>query len=780
MVFGECSVLNDGRRVTAVWNDTGIYIADTFIEGPQLRLPDAAMTPTGRIWVVGAGQHGGVHVWSAATGWQQIPNMPPFGTRTIIRADGEGCRIAVAVSPTAWACVSVAPNGTVTQQSTGAIINGAGAAGMRDWDVAGAPRTSAPLDTQVAGQAVRGAVGIVTQIGAALPPLPDQIVVARGGQAGTLQLGAVEWSTLRLAPNGRWWVGTQFGATPKVFGGAVPTILPPLITSGEPPVPPQPPSLPAKATIASFQTPIQEGGTSRAVAKVTQGTPEQFRWQWMDAAGTWHTGALNPASDRDHTFNRPNGTQDNVFPSGAGRFPIRLQTIVNGLVMDQSSSTSRVIEVQSSVTPEPPIPPIPIEPPTPLPPGTARLGVPRGNGFQIIDDSGGWLAWGTSAFWLNGGYLREKQRAVDNLAWIAGERIDFARVIATGLKKDGVECSISPKDPNFQSTIAGLADEARAHGLRLQWSIFGATYDAPTKAERAKAVDLFCEALKGREASVQLVEIANEGWQNGFEGDAGRDELKDLVARVWTHLPAVLVAPTCPKPGDDVSPDKIEYYYKNTQATIQTHHYSRSTKAPDGVWRPTRKPWRESKFAVNGCCLLCQNNEPRGPDSSGTQTHDPLVLAMDAVTTWLCGVSTYVLHTGAGIFGIADPSRGRPANLWETTDIAAINSAIRTSRALLPPDLPNWTKHQANASSNPFTFVDVPEEQFTLAYAATSGNQIIQPVGGVVKDTTFTLRTGRCQGKVYHPVTGQVLEVFDQSYHAKVSQPAIIVMATRV
>jgi hypothetical protein len=76
--------------------------------------------------------------------------------------------------------------------------------------------------------------------------------------------------------------------------------------------------------------------------------------------------------------------------------------------------------------------------------------------------------------------------------------------------------------------------------------------------------------------------------------------------------------------------------------------------------------------------------------------------------------------------------------------------------------------------------VDVPGEQFTLAYAATSGNGIVQVVGGVVKATTFTLREGRCAGSVYHPVTGQVLETFDRSYHTSPGQPGVLVIATRV
>src|SRR6187401_229432 len=116
--FGEASVLDDGRRVLAPWDATGLSLGETFVSGPQLRLPDAALTPGGRVWAVGAGQNGGLHLWSAATGWQVLA-PGPFGKRTILRADGEGCRVAYANSPAAWTCVAVSPTGVVSQVSIG-------------------------------------------------------------------------------------------------------------------------------------------------------------------------------------------------------------------------------------------------------------------------------------------------------------------------------------------------------------------------------------------------------------------------------------------------------------------------------------------------------------------------------------------------------------------------------------------------------------------------------------------------------------------------------------
>ena len=245
VTFGECAILNDGRLVIAPWDATGLWVGATFVPGPHLRLPDACLTAGGRVWAVGAIQTGGVQVWSQSTGWLALPFPGPFGTRTIIRADGEGCRVAVATSATTWTCVGVSQSGAVAQISTGPVPNGGGGAGMRNWDSAGNPRSCAPIDSTVSGHPVRLAIteGPVT-IACGLGDLPDQLVLSKMGPLGTLQLCAPEWATLRLSSNGQWWVVTQFGTSPKVFSGAIPATVPPLITNTEPPVvePPIPPN----------------------------------------------------------------------------------------------------------------------------------------------------------------------------------------------------------------------------------------------------------------------------------------------------------------------------------------------------------------------------------------------------------------------------------------------------------------------------------------------------------------------------------------------------------
>ncbi len=239
-VFGETTVLNDGRRVMTPWKNRGIYVGDVFHDGPELRMPDAALTSTGKVWVCGRHQLDRyASVWLSSVGtWWTIPQAT-FGTRMILRADGEGCRVAFTTSPTTWVCVSVSPTGVFTVVSGGTVPNGDGGMGMRDWTSAGLPRPLSPLDQSLLGHQVRAAVtaGATTIAASVAPPLPPQSVMARGLEIGTLLLGGVDWTTPRLSPNEKWWVGVRYDGE-HIVGGAVPTLVPPLAGSGYRPVAP--------------------------------------------------------------------------------------------------------------------------------------------------------------------------------------------------------------------------------------------------------------------------------------------------------------------------------------------------------------------------------------------------------------------------------------------------------------------------------------------------------------------------------------------------------------
>lgn len=236
--FGESCVLNDGRRVVTPWRVRGVYIGEQKFDGPVLLRPDAALTLGGHVWVVAA--HAfvpGGSVWlDAVRQWWKIPH-PVYGSRMICRAVGEDCQIALTTTADNWIWLRVTPAGAFSTVATGKIPDRSGGNGMRDWDAAGHPRTMAPLDQVLLGHKVRGQLdqGTGTTIAGALPPLPDQTVIARGAQIGTLSMGL--GAELRLSANGKYWAATRYEGE-HMLGGVIPASIPPLQAGTTPPIDP--------------------------------------------------------------------------------------------------------------------------------------------------------------------------------------------------------------------------------------------------------------------------------------------------------------------------------------------------------------------------------------------------------------------------------------------------------------------------------------------------------------------------------------------------------------
>lgn len=260
----------------------------------------------------------------------------------------------------------------------------------------------------------------------------------------------------------------------------------------KPPIPPEPPPVSAKATITSFETPIKVSQTSRAVAKVTSGHADQFCWQWYDGH-TWRTGAVNNASDLDHTFNRKNAPFDNVFPLGPGSFPIRLQTFVNGQMTDQTG-TPRIITVE-------PLAPIPPEPPGPEP-GPAGAWRTDGKIFRRVDTGAGARYRGFTAFKL----CRLFTDGVDIVPFLNAYRgYNVARVwdyVTWTIPANGVAGWESCTPEQWRTFLAFMKDK----GLNVELTLL--TNDDPNRIPPAKA--LVAALSTGTRPTNLLIEIGNE------------------------------------------------------------------------------------------------------------------------------------------------------------------------------------------------------------------------------------------------------------------------------
>lgn len=326
----------------------------------------------------------------------------------------------------------------------------------------------------------------------------------------------------------------------------------------------------------------------------------------------------------------------------------------------------------------------------------ARRGLVRLADRTMVDDDGPFLGLGTSLFWGAWGYLHDRARLEQNLACAAGRLpeqgctagVDFIRVFAlVGPEGLWAQRTVSPEDVIDRQVVAGLTDLAYdAYGLRLEWTIVAGTTLADTPAKRREVTRALVQQLQGRAHKVQFVEISNEEKIDQAEHAA-------LAALVAAGLPN-LIALTAVDLGRYVE------YSAGTAATLRTAHLERDVSGTGGMFRPIRQA---REFVDHGPWV---SNEPIGFNSSVASDSDPARLALSAVYTWLCRGAAYVLHSGAGIYGLdyGSPYGQRRANLWEQPGFTETVQLINAARAVLPPDLPNWSWSNNNSAFPQFPF----------------------------------------------------------------------------
>ena len=326
-----------------------------------------------------------------------------------------------------------------------------------------------------------------------------------------------------------------------------------------------------------------------------------------------------------------------------------------------------------------------------------RPSVVHAEGSAFVDENGPFLALGTTLFWGLWGYEHDRDRLGRNLAAVSYAGFDYIRVLGIVGPEGWRDRTVDPRDSRWAGRVAELTDWAYdRYGLRVQWTVFGGVDSTPTPASRATAVERLARALEGRQHKVFAVEVANEGWQNGFGGDSGRQELKRLAARVRSRYEGLL-ATTAPRSIDCEAQAAL---YAGSPATLVTLHFPRV----EHQWTVLHDAWRSGRLSCAGLPDAYANNEPIGPYSSGRDDRDPLRLAMAAAVSWMSGVGAYVLHTGPGIRGggAEDRRARRPANIWETEHWGATTAALECVRFTLPPDLPAWTRRRGDARDHPF------------------------------------------------------------------------------
>jgi hypothetical protein len=401
-----------------------------------------------------------------------------------------------------------------------------------------------------------------------------------------------------------------------------------------------------------------------------------------------------------------------------------------------------------------------------------RTGVVRLSGSTFVDDGGAFNAVGASLFWATWGYKYNREKLERNLAAIAEAGFDYIRVLGVvGCSGPGLSaCGSSQADAwegkeadwrwsDYDDVIAGLTDLAYdQYGLRIEWTLIGdGQYNIPARNDRFNLVDRFLAMSRGREQKIIHFEIANEAYQNGFGGDSGAQQLREL-SRYMKDRSDNLIASSAP--GDTCEEGLL--FYQDGVADLATWHFSRHIATADGRWRPVRQPWGYKDCP--GLPAAAANNEPIGPGSSVNSERDPLKLAAHAVVTYIAKLPAYVFHSRVGVgIGERDGYHGNQ-DIWEMSGY----NAFVALKSYLPQDLTSWFQQNHYWDGHPFrTYGNGVLNQMWPDVNGSDG--VVRHYGTVQGDRFVTILVGirnfvelepksDVEFDVLDPVTGVVLQ----------------------
>jgi hypothetical protein len=403
-----------------------------------------------------------------------------------------------------------------------------------------------------------------------------------------------------------------------------------------------------------------------------------------------------------------------------------------------------------------------------------REGIVALDGRVFVDGAGPHLAVGASLFWGLWAYQHDRDKLVAHLDWLAQRGVDYIRVFGV-IGPRWPDRQIDPRDPNWDQDLAGLLDLSHDQfGLRVELTIWQDVDTTPTPADRLALISRIVGIAQARPAAIQYVEICNEGYADTSRFPSNwSTEAQRLATTLRAQTPHI-VAVTSPGGMD---PQAVAQWYGQATANLVTAHLPRDVVGGGaiGAWRYVRQVW-DPWIATS---LAWTNDEGKGPQSSVAEDADPMRLTMYAALTWLCGGAGFVLHTGAGVSGAGE--RGRVTNLWESANIEAILAGIRAARRLLPSDLPNWTRHNANAKFPQYPFdvgaVDAGDNGNMLrAFAATRDRRVVCMPIVVTRPALFQARWP-LHIDVYDPLTGALNDSADGAVTVPPCDAAILVGA---
>lgn len=361
---------------------------------------------------------------------------------------------------------------------------------------------------------------------------------------------------------------------------------------------------------------------------------------------------------------------------------------------------------------------------------------------------------GASLFKAAWAYRHDRPWLESQLKWLQAHRFDAIR--AFGVVGDPSHADywdgreIDWRWEDYASVIAGTTDLAHdKYGITVQWTIFAdAQKNTPREADRAAVIDEFLRMARGREHKILAFEVANEFWQNGFEGTDGVRQLRAFAARLRAGT-AVPVAASA-------HADALCPVYASGAVDFVSMHFDRTS--PAARWTPLVQPWRTARLKGHFArCELPQwasNNEPLGLGSSLEQPLTPLQVVMSAVNTYLAGIPIYVFHTGPGVRDDpAHPEGLRPLRLDQLPDAEPFFGGLEATKRYVPADVISWLSVTPDDKGFPFTV----KGQVVSSLGAVRNDRFIVSFSGVGGKLELLARK-RVEGRLIDPLTGATIE----------------------
>jgi hypothetical protein len=403
--------------------------------------------------------------------------------------------------------------------------------------------------------------------------------------------------------------------------------------------------------------------------------------------------------------------------------------------------------------------PKPTSKPAPAPKGKISL-----NGRALRDDRGpvDFTAQGVTYFPALHRAKHDRARFRSDLKFLSGRGFNYIRVLSmvgwypawrgkeiapvAFVNKEGARVEAWP---DYWRQLDDMIDIAyREFGIRTQLTIFADAQLMPDKRDRVAHLDKLLAMIRNREHKLILIEVANEAWQNGFPGEQGVADVREL-GKYLADRTDVLVALSATEGMDNAA---LERMYLGSAADIATEHFSRDVGTIERNWLPVRDCFRVN--FINGL-PPASHNEPIGPGSSVAEERDPVKIVVAAAYAWMSGLPMYCYHPRAGIFG-----EGRLEEMPAVADFGFV-------RRTLPPDVANWRRTEGDAEFAPFvTFADgQPNKPWTDVPGAKTG--ALRHLSCDRGEEFYTLPIGILPGgveiqarrkmtvEIFHPVTGK-------------------------